>query len=179
MTSRIACTLALAWFLTCLLAGAPALAQTPASTAQTPASTAPAPASAPRTALPSQVPAAAPALPPAPAAAGSLLQTTLALLAVLALLAGLAWLLKRYGPKAGGAGGTLRLVGSLSLGGRERILVIEVADQWIVVGAAPGRVNALATLPRQTGGGTPAPASLTGNTFADWLKQTMEKRHEK
>ena len=111
------------------------------------------------------------------------MQTILALLSVLALLAGLAWLLKRYGPRAAGGTGTLRLVGSLSLGGRERILVIEVADQWIVVGAAPGRVNALATMARPAGTSA-GPASLAGHgpaasSFADWLKQTMEKRDGK
>jgi flagellar protein FliO/FliZ len=43
------------------------------------------------------------------------------------------------------------MVGALSLGGRERIMVVEVGDQWIVVGASPGRVNALATMPKQEG----------------------------
>ncbi len=63
---------------------------------------------------------------------------------MLGLLIGLAWLLKRYGPKPGGGLANLRVVGALNLGGRERIMVVEVGDQWIVVGAAPGRVNALA-----------------------------------
>ena len=185
MTSRIGCWLALAL----VLSGAPALAQTraPGPAAGMPA-TAPAVPAAPAAVATPQAGAAprtaAAVLPPAAASAGSLLQTILALLSVLALLAGLAWLLKRYGPKAGGAGGTLRLVASLGLGGRERILVIEVADQWIVVGAAPGRVNALATLPRPDSAPSPSSATLAGpgqsaNSFADWLKQTMEKRHGK
>ena len=33
---------------------------------------------------------------------------------------------------------------ALSVGARERILVVEVGEQWIVVGASPGRMNALA-----------------------------------
>jgi flagellar protein FliO/FliZ len=110
---------------------------------------------------------------------GGLLQTIFALLLVLGLLIGLAWLLKRYGPKAGGGTANLRVVGALNIGGRERIMVVEVGDQWIVVGAAPGRVNALHTMPRQegelsagtTGGGIPA------TRFADWLKNTMDKRN--
>jgi flagellar protein FliO/FliZ len=129
---------------------------------------------------------------PASASAGSLLQTILALSFVLALLAALAWAMKRYGPRAGGSNATLRLVGSLSLGGRERIIVIEVADQWIVVGAAPGRVNALATIarpPEHPNATSSEGASITEGariiqgassaTFADWLKQTIDKRHGK
>lgn len=117
-------------------------------------------------------------------ATGSLLQTLFALIAVLAVLGALAWFLKRYGPKAGGGTASLRVVGSLNLGGRERLLVVEVGDQWIVVGASPGRVNALATMPRQqadahpveTEGATLAPHLPAANSFADWLKQTIDKR---
>lgn len=119
---------------------------------------------------------------PAGSTTGSLLQTLFALVAVLAVLAGLAWFLKRYGPKAGFGGANLRIVGSLSLGGRERLLVVEVGNQWIVVGASPGRVNALATMPRQDGADGAAPGATlaahgpAANSFADWLKQTIDKR---
>ena len=64
----------------------------------------------------------------------------------------------------------------------ERIMLIEVADQWIVVGASPGRVNALATLPRQEedAGAALAPQhSPAAANFSEWLKQTIEKRNGK
>jgi len=132
------------------------------------------------------VPAPAPVTMPAGSATGSLLQTLFALIAVLAVLGALAWFLKRYGPKAMGGNAHLRIVGSLNLGGRERLLVVEVGNQWIVVGASPGRVNALATMPKQDGmdtgagadGGhaTLAPHVQPAHSFADWLKQTLDKR---
>jgi flagellar protein FliO/FliZ len=131
-------------------------------------------------------PPAAPVTMPASSATGSLLQTLFALIVVLAVLGALAWFLKRYGPKAMGGNAHLRIVGSLNLGGRERLLVVEVGNQWIVVGASPGRVNALATMPRQDGMDTGAPAgeahaslaphAPSANSFADWLKQTLDKR---
>jgi flagellar protein FliO/FliZ len=123
---------------------------------------------------------------PAGSATGSLLQTLFALIVVLAVLGALAWFLKRYGPKGMGGSANLRVVGSLNLGGRERLLVVEIGNQWIVVGASPGRVNALATMPRQesadmSGTGATlaqgaATASPPANSFADWLKQTIDKR---
>ena len=124
---------------------------------------------------------------PAGSPTGSLLQTLGALILVLAVLGALAWFLKRYGPRAGGGNANLRVVGSLNLGGRERIMVVEVGNQWIVVGASPGRINALATLPRQDGqnGDTDAAgatlarqdnAAPGAHSFADWLKQTIDKR---
>jgi flagellar biosynthetic protein FliO len=127
-------------------------------------------------------PAAGAVAMPASSATGSLLQTLLALIVVLGVLGALAWFLKRYGPKAGGGNANLRVVGALNLGGRERVLVVEVGDQWIVVGASPGRINALATMPKQenadmtSAGATLAPHSQPANNFADWLKQTIDKR---
>jgi flagellar biosynthetic protein FliO len=121
---------------------------------------------------------------PAGSSTGSLLQTLFALILVLAVLGALAWFLKRYGPKVGGGNANVRVVGSLNLGGRERIVVVEVGNEWIVVGASPGRINALATMPRQDAqhgdhGGTNAalaPHSPAAHSFADWLKQTIDKR---
>jgi flagellar protein FliO/FliZ len=151
---------------------------------------APAPASTPAAvAAPAVAALAAPAA-PAPRAqqvqigatpsAGSLMQTIFALTFVLGLLAALAWLMKRYGPRGGPGGGVLRVVGALSLGGREKVMVLEVGDQWIVVGASPGRVNALATLPRPEGASVPAHAELpTSPSFAAWLKQTIDNRNAK
>jgi flagellar protein FliO/FliZ len=121
---------------------------------------------------------------PAGSSTGSLLQTLFALILVLAVLGALAWFLKRYGPKVGGGNANVRVVGSLNLGGRERIVVVEVGNEWIVVGASPGRINALATMPRQDAqhgdhGGTNAalaPHAPAAHSFADWLKQTIDKR---
>lgn len=116
-------------------------------------------------------------------ATGSLLQTILALVLVLGLLLGLAWFMKRFGPRAMGASTNVKLVGALNIGGRERIMVVEVGNQWIVVGASPGRVNALATMPRQDGaqadGATLAPHAASAGSFGDWLKNTIDKRNAK
>ncbi|QOY93581.1 flagellar biosynthetic protein FliO [Massilia sp. UMI-21] len=120
-------------------------------------------------------------------ATGSLLQTILALVLVLGLLLGLAWVVKRYGPRAMGASANVKLVGALNIGGRERIMVVEVGDQWIVVGASPGRVNALATMPRQEETGSQAALAAhaadgrppAAGSFGDWLKNTIDKRNAK
>lgn len=117
----------------------------------------------------------------APSAAGSLLQTVLALAFVLAIVVGLAWLLRRFGPRHVTGGTAVKLVGALSVGARERILVVEVGEQWIVVGASPGRMNALATMPRQEADPAVAAAQqgLPAGNFAEWFKQTIDKRNAK
>jgi len=164
-----------------------AVAETPAAPAPAAADPAPATAAAPAASAPAAAPAAPPGplamtipTPPAGASAtgGGLLSTTLALLFVLALMLGLAWFLKRFGPKGlGGGNSNVKLVGSLSVGARERILVVEVGEQWIVVGASPGRMNALATMPRQESSEPAQQIALPTANFAEWFKQTIEKRN--
>lgn len=149
-----------------------ASASVPAATVAAPAAAAPLPA----------MPPGAPMTMAPTASSGSLLQTIFALMFVLALLIALAWAMKRYGPKALGGNSKMRVVSSLNLGGRERIVLIEVADQWIVVGASPGRINALATLPRQEGDLPILSSAQNGPAaanFSEWLKQTIEKRNGK
>ncbi|HEU4818638.1 flagellar biosynthetic protein FliO [Janthinobacterium sp.] len=169
----------------------PAAASAPATSAPAELVSEKAASAAPETQVPAAAsPAAAlPAMPPgapmtmAPtSSAGSLLQTIFALVFVLALLIGLAWFMKRYGPKVMGGNNKMRVVSSLNLGGRERIVLVEVADQWIVVGASPGRINALATMPRQEGELPQLATAQNGPAaanFSEWLKQTIEKRNGK
>lgn len=170
---------------------APAAESTTPATATAPA-TAPAPVATP---VPGQRPPQVVMPGSATPGAGSLLQTILALVLVLALLLGLAWVMKRFGPRAMGASANVRLVGALNIGGRERIMVVEVGNQWIVVGASPGRVNALATMPRQDGAqGQDAQLAMQGAnagsaagtnaappaaSFGEWLKNTIDKRNAK
>ncbi|OVZ54138.1 flagellar biosynthetic protein FliO [Pigmentiphaga sp. NML080357] len=91
---------------------------------------------------------------------GSTLQTLLALVAVLALIVACAWLLRRVQrPHVAGAN-PLRLRGQLMVGPRERIVLVELADQWIVAGVSSGHVRPLAVLPRPEDTATPeAPAA--------------------
>lgn len=127
------------------------------------------------TTLAGYVSAANAAAQPAATAIGDLFQVFLGLAFVLALMMAAAWALKRFGVKRLAGGANVRVIGGVNLGGRERVLVVEAADLWIVVGVAPGRVNTLATMPRQE---IPTDeTSPVATTFADWLKKTIEKRN--
>ncbi|OEZ82752.1 flagellar protein FliO [Janthinobacterium sp. HH104] len=177
-----ACSIALA---EAPAASAPAASAASASVAvasETPPAAVAAPAASPAASPAAAMPPGAPATMAPASSAGSLLQTIFALMFVLALLIGLAWFMKRYGPKVMGGNNKMRVVSSLNLGGRERIVLVEVADQWIVVGASPGRINALATMPRQEGDLPQLATAQNGPAaanFSEWLKQTIEKRNGK
>ena len=120
---------------------------------------------------------------PPPAAAvssGSVLQVILSLLLVLAAVVVVAWILKRINLPQQGAGNALKVISGVAVGQRERIVLVEVNDTWLVVGVAPGQVNALHTMPK---GALPSAANTSttveDNKFQFWLKQMMEKRNAK
>ncbi len=113
----------------------------------------------------------------APAASSGLFQVLFGLIAVLGLMGGAAWLLKRIGGARVAGNNTVRIVGGVSVGTRERVIVVEIADQWIVVGVAQGQVNALATLPRQEAAPSSDTTANGAPNFASWLKKTMDKRN--
>ena len=122
--------------------------------------------------------AAAVAVAPAVSPGGSLIQVFLGLMVVLGLMVAAAWALKRFGVARSIGVSPVRVIGGASLGGRERVVVLEAGDQWIVVGVAPGRVNALGTMPRRETAGEPVQPAAGAN-FAVWLRQSLDRRHGK
>jgi flagellar protein FliO/FliZ len=112
------------------------------------------------------------------ASAGNFFQVLMGLIAVLAVMAVVAWLLKRLNLAKITGAAPVKIVGGVSVGNRERVIVVEVADQWIVVGVAAGQVNALSTLPRPETAPTTVPYQpQPANSFAGWLQQKVNNRN--
>ena len=78
---------------------------------------------------------------------GAVLQTLLGLGVVIAFVFGCAWLARKFGLQGSKRSGLVKVVGGASLGNKERVTVIEIGDTWLVLGAAPGNVRLLHTLP--------------------------------
>lgn len=77
---------------------------------------------------------------------GSVFKMILGLFIVLVVIALISWLAKRMLPNATGQNSAIKIIGGVSVGSRERVVVLEVADRWLVVGVAQGQVNAIANL---------------------------------
>lgn len=107
----------------------------------------------------------------------SYVQTVLALFLVIGIFVGAAWLMRKIGmARPGSASGVLKLVGSLPVGPRERILIVEIGDTWLIVGCTPGQMRTLHTLPRPPADQIPNPETPA---FAHWLKQLGERPGQK
>ncbi|MCX7172476.1 MAG: flagellar biosynthetic protein FliO [Proteobacteria bacterium] len=107
---------------------------------------------------------------------GNILQVILSLIVVVALLFASLYVLKRLSAPRGAAAGLLRVIAATAVGSRERVVVVEIADTWLVLGVTPGSVTPLHQLPRRT---LPSvdETSLAGKDFAGWLKQVMDRRN--
>ena len=100
------------------------------------------------------VPATVGAVPEKPAAtlavsplsSANLVETFLGLLVVLAVMLAIAWLVKRFMQLPGMGRGQVQVLGGVSLGAREKAVVLSVDGRRLLVGVAPGRVQMLAEL---------------------------------
>lgn len=105
-----------------------------------------------------------------PLAAGTLLETVAGLLLILALIVALGWLVRRYGKLPSAGKGIVTVVGGVSLGPRERAVVLQVGEVRLLVGVAPGRVQTLHVL----GAGGEAAAPGETEVFSRQLQTQLE-----
>ena len=99
-----------------------------------------------------------------------LLKLTGGLLLVVAAILVLAWLVKRFNLNQQSQNGLIRIIAGLSIGTRDRIVLLQIGDEQILVGLTPGRIEKLHTLahPLEAPEGQPATS-----TFAAKLNRAM------
>ncbi|WP_449434958.1 flagellar biosynthetic protein FliO [Pseudomonas putida] len=114
----------------------------------------------------------------APAAApgslsGQLAQMVFGLLLVVGLIFFLAWLLRRMQGAAPKAGQVIEIVGSRAIGPRDRLLLVQVGNEQILIGHTPGNIEALHVLAEPVQ--VPASARQATPEFAQRLMELMGK----
>lgn len=77
---------------------------------------------------------------------GLVAQMVFALGAVIAMIYGLSWIMKRLTQTTRGEASALKLLGGVSVGARERVVLIELDNQRVLVGVAPGHVSPICVL---------------------------------
>lgn len=83
---------------------------------------------------------------PAAVGAGSLMQVTLSLLLVLGVVFAAAWVTRRLRGFGRFGNSSLQVVTDLAVGAKERVVLVQVGKQQLLLGVAPGRVNTLHVL---------------------------------
>ena len=81
-----------------------------------------------------------------PVGLGNYLQMFFGLFIVVALIFGMAWFMRRMGSMNGMAAGNLKILGGISVGQRERIVLVQAGETQLLVGVAPGEIRTLHVL---------------------------------
>lgn len=99
---------------------------------------------------------------------GQLTQLVLGLLLVIGLIFLLAWLMRRVQRIGPGNGQVIELVGSRALGPRDRLVLVQVGEEQILLGITPGRITPLHVLK------TPVDAVKTEAATPEFAQRLME-----
>ena len=81
-----------------------------------------------------------------PMSGSYLIQLIMGLIVVLICIVALAWFAKRMNRLQSSTGGVLKIIGGLSMGSRERVVLIQVGSEQLLIGVSPGRINTLHVL---------------------------------
>lgn len=121
---------------------------------------------------------------PAPASGfgGMLAQMVLVLLLVLGLLLALAWVLRRAGLVQGAANGHLKVLGAVSVGARERVMLVQVGQEQLVIGVTAAEISLLHLLAEPidvSAASETSPVSSVTEGFAQRLQQALTRRQQR
>lgn len=78
-----------------------------------------------------------------PVNTGSILQMIFGLAVVVFLIIGVAWFMRRMGSFHGHANSSMKILGGMSVGQRERVLLMEVGNTQLLIGTTPGNIRTL------------------------------------
>ncbi|MDF0731892.1 flagellar biosynthetic protein FliO [Pseudomonas entomophila] len=104
---------------------------------------------------------------------GQLAQMAFGLLLVVGLIFGLAWLLRRMQVAAPRGGQLIEIVGSRAIGPRDRLLLVQVGKEQILIGHSPGTIETLHVMAEPVE--VPAGARQAAPEFAQRLLELMGK----
>lgn len=107
-----------------------------------------------------------------PLAADNVLHVLLGLMLVLAAVLVTAWFLRRFLRIDHGLNGQLKVLSGVSMGNRERAVLLQVGDKQLLIGVAPGCIRTLHVLDQPMLSETP-PGEAKSD-FARQLRQALQ-----
>jgi flagellar protein FliO/FliZ len=97
------------------------------------------------------------------------------LLLIVAVLLGLGKLIKRTETRRTISHSIVRTIDSHAIGPRERILIVEVGEKWLIVGATSTQLNLLQAIDRPAHSDAPIKQLGDKNNFALNLRSLLER----
>ena len=110
-----------------------------------------------------------------PVGPGEVLQVFAALIFILVLIVLAAWLMRRFVTMPSGRSGALRMLAAISVGQRERVVLVQAGETQLLIGIAPGQVRTLHVFDKPVmlaDGAEP----VAGERFAERLAAAIHRR---
>lgn len=113
-------------------------------------------------------------------ATGDILNWSVGLVIVLGLFFLLVWLMKKLSGGSVAGSGQMQVMGGISLGMREKIVLLKVGNQQLILGVSPGHIEKLHVLQGEDCLVSESTTRLTetGNNFASKLSQIMQGKKD-
>lgn len=108
-------------------------------------------------------------------AAESMTKMVVSLVLVLVIIFAIAWLLKRFAVIPTAATGHLKVVSAAGVGQRERVVIVEVGETWLVLGVAPGRINMLHSMEKSALNTSDKALKNASAQFSEALDKSINK----
>lgn len=105
--------------------------------------------------------------------AGQLTQLMLGLLVVLAVIVALAWVVRRVQQAAPRGGQVIDIVSARALGPRDRLVLVQIGDEQVLLGVSPGRITSLHVMKEPVR--SPARSEQATPEFAQRLMELLGK----
>lgn len=105
----------------------------------------------------------------------SIVQMLLTLLAVVAVIVMLAVLMRKFNMINPGSSQAIRIVGGLALSSKDRLLLVQVGEEQILISASPGRIGKVHELSQPVQLDAIGTGSVPGNRFAGLLESVMQR----
>lgn len=97
---------------------------------------------------------------------------------VLVLIILIAWLFRKIGIHPGNKSGLLKVIASVSVGQKERIILTEIDDTWLILGVAPGHVSLLHRMHRKITPAGDTAHTVSTESFPEKLQANLKQDHE-
>ena len=104
---------------------------------------------------------------------GSIVRIVVSLVLIVGLMIVLAVMFKKFGLNRMQSTFPVKIIGAMSVGNNQRIMIIEAGEEWIVLGVTPQNISTITSMPRQEESNTIVRAD--NPNFPAWMKQAFEK----
>ena len=106
----------------------------------------------------------------------SLVQMLLALAVVVVLIIGLSFAVRKFNMFTAGSSRHIRIVGGLALSNKDRLLLVQVGDEQLLISASPGRVQKVHEMQTPVAIETAGEGkAATGQSFASLLQAVTQR----